>query len=140
MHGGSVSELVGASVLVVGALDVIGLLSELGLLVPVVPRLFELELPSPVGLVDMPGPRGRIGPGRARGLPAPIGLPRPDGLRNDVVPDDTPEFVGLVNNGVVPGLSELPDDVDEGGETDETEPAGAVGEQLTPGVIIGDAL
>jgi hypothetical protein len=62
-HGGSVSELVSGSVLVVGALAV--------------------ELPRPVGFgfVDrLEPPRARIGPLRLRGLLVPSGLLSPAGL------------------------------------------------------------
>jgi hypothetical protein len=106
-HGGSVSELdSGGTLVVVGAVDVLGLLSVLEL---------------------MP-PRARIGPGRLRGLLVPVALPRPDGLRRDVAPDDTLgvaglRVAGLVKSGVEVGPGEPP-----------------AGAQLTPGVIIGDGL
>jgi hypothetical protein len=108
---------------VVVPFNVLGLLG-VELLVPELPMPFGL--PSPVGLVDTLEPRARIGPLRPR------------------VPLVPTEF--LVNVGVEVGVGELPTDdapveSDEGDESDETdEPAGDVGLQLTPGVMIDDGL
>jgi hypothetical protein len=87
----------------------------------------ELRLPGALRLLvpDVPRPiRGRIGPGRLFGLPAPIERPRPDELRSVVTPGDGLEVAGLVRDGV--SVAAL--------VTGEP----AVDEQLTPGVMIDD--
>jgi hypothetical protein len=122
-----VSELDGDDVIVLGLLNVLGLLKVLGVLDAV--GLLDVlgllsELRRPVGPVDKPEPRRRIGPPTLFRVLNPV------------------EGGGVVtvNIDVEVGFCDMP--VDEGAvaseETDE--PDDEPGAQLTPGVIVGDAL
>jgi hypothetical protein len=123
-----VSELEGDDVIVLGLLNVLGLLKVLGVLDVVglldVLGLLSVLRPRPVGLVDTPEPRRRIGPPTLFLVLNPV------------------EGGGVVtvNIDVEVGFPDMP--IDEGTvaseETDERDDE--AGAQSTPGVIVGDAL